>query len=221
MAMIDDPGFSPSLAFAQMIASHSLEELLQLQTNLGSEIKSLDSNMQTLVYENYNKFISATDMIRSMKTNVESMEEEMKRLESSMLKVQDLSSQVSQRLAPKQKQIRELIGVYDELQKIKSICDLPTVLRTALEKNRNKLHLDFEAAASSYNDSISFLIQHKNDASYSSIYQETFECVDYIKKMIWSKIHDLSLSPEAFTKYCKELKQFGEDSEKLPVVFCS
>lgn len=27
-----------------------------------------------LVYENYNKFISATDMIRQMKTNVESME---------------------------------------------------------------------------------------------------------------------------------------------------
>lgn len=30
------------------------------------EIKSLDSDMQTLVYENYNKFISATDTIRKV-----------------------------------------------------------------------------------------------------------------------------------------------------------
>ena len=31
------------------------------------EIRSLDSEMQTLVYENYNKFISATDTIRKVK----------------------------------------------------------------------------------------------------------------------------------------------------------
>lgn len=36
-----------------------------------SEIKSLDSDMQMLVYENYNKFISATDTIRKMKNRVE------------------------------------------------------------------------------------------------------------------------------------------------------
>lgn len=31
------------------------------------EIKELDTSMQMLVYENYNKFISATDTIRKMK----------------------------------------------------------------------------------------------------------------------------------------------------------
>ena len=30
------------------------------------DIKGLDSDMQTLVYENYNKFISATDTIRKV-----------------------------------------------------------------------------------------------------------------------------------------------------------
>ena len=30
------------------------------------DIRSLDSDMQTLVYENYNKFISATDTIRKV-----------------------------------------------------------------------------------------------------------------------------------------------------------
>jgi hypothetical protein len=34
------------------------------------EIKELESDMQMLVYENYNKFISATDTIQEMKNKV-------------------------------------------------------------------------------------------------------------------------------------------------------
>lgn len=33
--------------------------------------------MQTLVYENYNKFISATETIKRMKSNVEAMDSDM------------------------------------------------------------------------------------------------------------------------------------------------
>ena len=31
------------------------------------EIRTLDSELQTLVYENYNKFISATDVIKNVR----------------------------------------------------------------------------------------------------------------------------------------------------------
>lgn len=219
--MIDQSDFDPASAFVDLIGSHSLEELMLLQSNLASEIKSLDGNMQTLVYENYNKFISATDTIRSMKSHVENMEEEMKSLESSMLKVQEINDKVGERLGPKQKQIRELYGVYDELQKLKSIYDLPSVLRQSIEKNKEKLHLDFATAAKSFNESIGFLMQHKTDTSYASIYQETMDCAENIKKMIWEKVTDFSLSPEAFIKYCEELFLLGEDNGKLPDSYCN
>jgi hypothetical protein len=41
-----------------------LEGLLKKHVEMAAEIKNLDSDMQMLVYENYNKFISATDTIR-------------------------------------------------------------------------------------------------------------------------------------------------------------
>lgn len=41
------------------------------------EVRTLDSDMQMLVYENYNKFISATETITRMKTNVEAMDGDM------------------------------------------------------------------------------------------------------------------------------------------------
>jgi hypothetical protein len=39
---------------------------MDLENEVVKEIRSLDSEMQTLVYENYNKFISATDTIRKV-----------------------------------------------------------------------------------------------------------------------------------------------------------
>lgn len=54
-----------------------LKALMQKHIDMSMEIKTLDSDMQNLVYENYNKFISATDTIRSMKANVGSMDTSM------------------------------------------------------------------------------------------------------------------------------------------------
>lgn len=45
-----------------------------------SEVSSLDSDMQQLVYENYNKFITATDTIKLMNSSMDGMDERMKEL---------------------------------------------------------------------------------------------------------------------------------------------
>jgi len=42
----------------------SLEGLLQKHVEMVAEIKNLDTDLQMLVYENYNKFICATDTIK-------------------------------------------------------------------------------------------------------------------------------------------------------------
>lgn len=65
------------------------------------EVKKLDSDMQMLVYENYNKFISATDTIRKMAQNVEGMETEMTDLKSSMDRIANSSATVNASLEGK------------------------------------------------------------------------------------------------------------------------
>lgn len=49
-----------SPAQIQLRRECSLAELMDQETCMVKQIRSLDSDMQTLVYENYNKFISAT-----------------------------------------------------------------------------------------------------------------------------------------------------------------
>lgn len=48
------------LCVLQLRRECSLAELMDQETCMVKQIRSLDSDMQTLVYENYNKFISAT-----------------------------------------------------------------------------------------------------------------------------------------------------------------
>lgn len=50
----------PLVLFLQVRSECRLGELLSREATLGREIRALDSDMQTLLYENYNKFISAT-----------------------------------------------------------------------------------------------------------------------------------------------------------------
>ena len=46
------------------IQKTNMEGLLHKHVEMAAEIKNLDTDLQMLVYENYNKFISATDTIK-------------------------------------------------------------------------------------------------------------------------------------------------------------
>lgn len=59
------------------------------------DTQTLHSEMQTLVYENYNKFISATETIRKMKKDFYEMENEMKKLSDNMTKISDSSDHIT------------------------------------------------------------------------------------------------------------------------------
>jgi len=64
---INGPSFEPDVYLNRLIKERSLTELMDKEAEMVQHIKSLDSDMQTLVYENYNKFISATDTIRTVR----------------------------------------------------------------------------------------------------------------------------------------------------------
>jgi Vps51/Vps67 len=64
---INGASFEPETYLNRLIKERSLTELMDKEAEMVQHIKSLDSDMQTLVYENYNKFISATDTIRTVR----------------------------------------------------------------------------------------------------------------------------------------------------------
>ena len=103
---INSDAFLPDAYFQTLLKERSLVELVTIDNNLRQSasfflfffffslthvssiciaaVRTLDNNLKTLVYENYNKFISATETIKSMKSNVEKMESDMAKLSANM-----------------------------------------------------------------------------------------------------------------------------------------
>ena len=82
------------------------------ENGVAGDMRQFETEMQTLVYDNYNKFISATETIRKMKSQVEHMESDMKRLEENMQNISGLSVTIDHALAPKRDEIFRLSRIY-------------------------------------------------------------------------------------------------------------
>lgn len=116
------------------------------RNDICKQIQSLDSEMQTLVYENYNKFISATDTIRKvsklssyitlriaplyflftfpfidafqMKNDFKKMEDEMDGLATNMESITKFSGTISNTLQDRRQQITKLSNCHSLLRKV-------------------------------------------------------------------------------------------------------
>ena len=114
---IDSPAFNVDTYVTTLVRTARIDTLLKKHSEMVKEIRALDSDMQMLVYENYNKFISATDTIRSMKSNVDGMGEKMEELRTIMGKVAETSDGVNSKLQKHRDGIEELSRVKSLLQK--------------------------------------------------------------------------------------------------------
>lgn len=74
--------------------------------------------MKLLVFDNYNKFITAETTIRQMREKVDTMEDEMTKLSSKIERISENSEEINESLQSKKKQIDVLVGVHKLLQKV-------------------------------------------------------------------------------------------------------
>ena len=79
----------------------------------------MDGELQTLVYENYHKFISATDIVKSIKNNMNELDVELDSLKDSITKINSSYGKFDNKLKLKLKEIRRLDTIEKNLHKLK------------------------------------------------------------------------------------------------------
>ena len=126
---INNANFDPELFVNRLISEASLSQLMAQEGEIVRQIQGLDSDMQTLVYENYNKFIAATETIRKMRVDFRSMEEEMDQLASSMTSITTFSSNISDKLRKRRQEVARLSSTNSTLQKLQFVLELPQRLK--------------------------------------------------------------------------------------------
>ncbi|EQC39322.1 hypothetical protein SDRG_03527 [Saprolegnia diclina VS20] len=181
---IDAPGFVADDYVKGMLERMGMDDLLRRDDQMIKEIKELDTNMQMLVYENYNKFISATDTIRKMKTNVETMESEVKRVVESMDKITLQSENVGNALAPFRSKVEKLVGVRRLLKRLEFIFQLPQRLKSAIKAQ------EYEKATKYFVIANRILKRYQHIASFKTIQVEAEHIMVGLRTIVQKKLDD-------------------------------
>ncbi|KAL3243497.1 hypothetical protein MRX96_020556 [Rhipicephalus microplus] len=130
---INGSDFNPDLYLNKLLKECTLTDLMDKEQEIYKQIQALDGEMQTLVYENYNKFISATDTIRKMKNDFRRMEEEMDHLSSNMATISKFSTSIGGTLQGRREQMIKLSSTHSLLKKLQLLFELPPRLKACIE----------------------------------------------------------------------------------------
>ncbi|KAJ9187869.1 hypothetical protein P3X46_003284 [Hevea brasiliensis] len=192
-----------------LVQKSNLEGLLQKHVEMAAEIKNLDTDLQMLVYENYNKFISATDTIKRMKNNIVGMEANMEQLLEKIMSVQSRSDGVNTSLFEKREHIEKLHRTRNLLRKVQFIYDLPARLGKCIKSE-------------AYADAVRFytgampIFKAYGDSSFQDCKRASEEAMATIIKNLQGKLFSDTESIQARAEAAVLLKQldFPVDSLK-------
>ena len=173
---LDSNNFNPENHTTSHIAHSSAHTLLETNERLALDIRTLDSTMQTLVYENYSKFIDATDAIKSIGTNVTNAGESgLDRLNLGMERVAQASARSDQLLRASREAVAEKLRIQRLLTRLDALLCLPKTLRCDISEKRHR------KAVKSYKSATEILGRHS--AGFESLRSIEAECGEILKEL--------------------------------------
>ncbi|GAN04975.1 conserved hypothetical protein [Mucor ambiguus] len=206
---LDGNTFNSSKYFGSLLKEKTLQGLIEKDNQLVGEIREIDGDMKTLVYENYSKFISATDTIRKMKSNVESMESEMGRLNENISNISKQSKTINEELGPNRQKIQQLSNVHNSLKRLQFIFELPNRLQHCLVKGK------YGQAVKYYSKASTVLNHYQHMAAFKGIERDCNSIMDKVKAEIWAGLTDPNVTLQKIAEETRLLVLLGEDAHRL------
>jgi hypothetical protein len=184
---LDSPHFAADQHTAKHVLTHNVHSLLEVEESLACQVRTLDSSMQTLVYENYSRFIEATDAVKSIGVNVQAHASGLTQLQERMASVSTQSRDVETNVGTLRDQVVEKIRVKRLLQRLDALLKLPSTLQNhmALQKYRwaTKSYLSAHAILNKHSEGFDSL--KKIETECHGIMQSLLETVKH-KLVHWS-----------------------------------
>ncbi|KAL0882660.1 hypothetical protein ABMA27_001091 [Loxostege sticticalis] len=210
---IDGSNFNPDMYLECLMKCATLRQVMDKEAEIVTQSQFLQSEMQTLVYENYNKFISATETVRKMRSDFIIMQEEMNKLSENINKITTFSGQISESLKESGNNVSRLCGTRQLLDKLQFLFLLPSQLNKAILEGR------YTDAVHDYTHAQRVLQKYGNQPSFQSIQTECSEIIYGLKKTL----RDRLLSPETSASELAEsvglLRQLQETDSSLKEIF--
>jgi len=206
---IDANNFNATKYVSSLLQYKSLEELVARGNSMVSEIKSLDSDMQMLVYENYSKFISATDTIQEMKQRVDGMSGSMAALEENFNYISKASDGVSSSFSARRAELEKLNAVKRNLNKLQFLLELPARLQRCVAAG------EYSIAVRCHLRAARLMAGMGTVAAFEGIRSECELIMSRLSTTLSARLEQDQLGPEELGTATGLLLKLGGDEEAL------
>ncbi|XP_008545669.1 vacuolar protein sorting-associated protein 51 homolog [Microplitis demolitor] len=206
---INGANFEPDLYIAKLTKDYRLKQIMDHEEEIRRNTQVLHSEMQTLVYENYNKFIAATDTIRKMKTDFKEMEESMDSLTTNMDRITSFSDQISSTLQDTRQQISRLSSVHALLKRLQFLFKLPSNLKDRMNEG------NYAQAVQDYIRAQRVLNKYGHMPSFHGIQKDCEEIVEELKSQLRMQFHRRDATTKLLTESVDLLLRLKEPADSL------
>lgn len=206
---LDRQGFDAKRYFDGMISSGQLPELVKRANDLDAEVKDLDGDMQMLVYENYSKFIRATDVIKQMKFTIEGLEPDLKCLDGNISRITKYQEKVEDGVSSRASQIEGFLKQQRVCRKLQVLFSLPSTLQRCLDRKA------YGKAVEAYCCCAGFLRQYRDTPTFNKVLEEVELQMGRIRVALEERLRSPELSVEEAVNSSVTLLDLGEEQVKV------
>lgn len=187
---IDSPNFDAKGFFNEAAKNDSLPQILARENSLVTDIRAFDNDLQTLVYDNYSKFLSASDTVHSLSENISNLTSQMDHLKQNLNDISSHSKKIVDDLEPNRQRIQRLIGISRLLGRVEFISKLPNQLNACLRTEK------YEAAVNVWTKVETILSTQQHFPSFKQIHEDCTKIMNDIQSRIRGQMLNADLSVE-------------------------
>mmetsp|Transcript_2439 Transcript_2439/g.2692 ORF Transcript_2439/g.2692 Transcript_2439/m.2692 type:complete len:1170 (+) Transcript_2439:111-3620(+) len=173
---LDSTHFDVAKHTQRYVLNSNVYPLLEKEEMLACQVRTLDSSMQTLVYENYSRFIEATDAIRNIGVNVQYNAGNLKKLSTSVIVAGESARDVETTCGKLRDSVVEKLRTKRLLQRLESLLKLPKTLRENIDAGR------YRWATKSY--LTAYAILNKQSDGFESLQRIEEECYTIMEALL-------------------------------------
>ena len=214
---LDSSWFNVNLRVSELLKTTPYMQLLDVDEELRKHIVQLDNSMQLLVYENYSKFIGATDTMQNMKEKLIKMESQVSGLESKMDAIANATRRMNERNSSKREEVARLDRLGGLVNKLSTLFELPKKLRSVTDV------VETLELVQLYKSALPYLSKHANVPSFAKIDRDakdaTIEIQVKLKNRLAGGVNIEGMTPQEFDAMINILLDLDEPSEPLAPLF--
>ncbi|KAJ2082035.1 hypothetical protein H4R24_001894 [Coemansia sp. RSA 988] len=181
---IDGSGFDAKKYLKKLLESQGVVGLLQADNQLVREVRQIDGAMKTMVYENYSRFIRATQAIQQMKRDADHMDAEMAKLTQRVDAIAIKGTAVNDAFAQRRENIQRLSREHRALGGLQFLFALPMQLNRLIGAAR------FVEAAQLWSRTRPLLAHYRRLGLFEAVAEDGREIMASVEATVWARWND-------------------------------